>query len=174
MEKKKEETKKVPVKNYLIVASIMLAFVLVILYLCNWYNVYDDYQKETPIIRGTLSEITSEELDHFIMENPSTVIYMCSASEDKCRSFEKDFVKLIEQKSLQEVITYVNLSDIDVTRFVDDFNNIYKYKTKLTSNYPAIVVFEDGKITKVLQGSDSEKLTITKTKQFIDLYDIGE
>lgn len=174
MEKKKETGKKIPIKNYIILAIIMLVGIGVIIYLCNWYDVYEDYQKQTPMVRGTLSEINGEEIEHYILENPTTVIYLCKASDDKCRYFEKDFIKLIKQKNLQDSITYVNLSDVDQNSFVDNFNSLYSYKVKLTSEYPAIVVFEEGRITNILQSSDSEKLSITKTKQFIDLYNIGE
>ena len=47
-------------------------------------------------------------------------------------------------------------------------------KVKLTKNYPAIVLFEDNEIKYILQGKKEEPLTITKTKQFIDLNKIGE
>ena len=59
-------------------------------------------------------------------------------------------------------------------KFIEDFNNKYPYKVKLTSFYPAIVVFEDGEIINLLQGKLDEKLTIVKTKQFIEIHKIGE
>lgn len=166
--------KKISIKNYIILIVIFIVGIAITLYLCNWYHVYDEYQKQTPLIRGTLSEITNEELEHYVMENPTTVIYMCTASNPTCRSYEKDLKKLVESENLQEKIIYLNLSDIDQNQFVDSFNNKYPYKVKLTTNYPALVIFEDGEINNILQGKEDEKLTIIKTKQFIDINKIGE
>ena len=170
----KEERKKGGLKNYLILAALFAAGIIVTLYLCELYKVYDEYQKQTPVIRDSLSEITAEDLDHYIQENPTTVIYMCTASNMTCRNFEKDFKKIIKSKDLQETIIYLNLSNLDQEKFVDDFNKKYPHRIKLTSAYPALVVFEEGKIINLLQGKQSEILTIIKTKQFIEIHKIGE
>ena len=174
MEKKSLKKEKNMTKNYFILFFIILLTVLLVWYICKWYQVYSDYQKETPVIRGTLNyEITGLELDHYIMENPSCVIYMCTSSSDSCRAFEKDFKKLIVKKNLQNNIIYLNLSDVDINTFVTNFNDSYHYKIKLTENYPAIVEFTDGKVTGLLEGTTDNRLTITKVDQFIDLHQIG-
>lgn len=169
-----DKEKKIPFKNYVILGALFIFGMALTIYLCNWYKVYDDYQKQIPIIRGTLSEITTEELDHYVLENPTTVIYMCTASDYVCRNYEKDFKKLVENNNLQDTIIYLNLSNVNISEFVDNFNNSYNYKVKLTSSYPALVIFEEGRVVNLLQGSDEEALTVTKTKQFIDINKIGE
>lgn len=169
-----QEKKKGGLKNYLILALLFIAGTGLTLYLCQMYKVYDEYQKQTPVIRDTLSEIKSEDLEHYILENPTTVIYMCTASDMVCRNYEKDFKKLIKSKELQDIIVYLNLSNTDQEKFVKDFNDKYNYRVKLTSTYPAIVVFEEGKVINLLQGKKEEQLTVVKTKQFIELHKIGE
>ncbi len=163
--------KKKNVKNYFILVLIFVLGIGITLYLSKLYHVYDDYQKETPVIRGVISEITNEELEHYLMENPTTVLYMCTSSDTECRSFERDFKKLIEKDDLQEEIIYLNLSDVSREEFVDSFNEKYEYRNDLTTDYPAIVLFEEGKIRKILQGKE---LTIKKLEQFIEANDIGE
>lgn len=170
----KKEEKKRTMKNYLILAAIFLAGILLTLYFCKCYQVYDEHRKQTPVIRETLFEITNQELEHYISENPTAIIYMCTASDMICRNYEKDFKKLIEKYTLQDEFIYLNLSNIDQNEFVKSFNEKYQYKVKLTKHYPAIVMFEDGEIKNILQGKKDEPLTITKTKQFIDLNKIGE
>ena len=54
------------IKNYILLFVIFALGIGVTLYICSCYKVYDDYQKQTPIIRGTLSEITNEEITHYI------------------------------------------------------------------------------------------------------------
>lgn len=169
---KSKEKKKL--KNYFILILIFVLGIGITLYLSKLYRVYDEYQKETPVIRGVISEITNEELEHYLMENPTIVIYMCTSSDMLCRNFEKDFKKLIEKENLQEEIIYLNLSDINQDEFINSFNEKYPYRNKLTSKYPALVLFEEGKIRSILQGNSKEKLTIKKAEQFIDLNNIGE
>lgn len=161
-------------KRYLILIFIFILCMGLVIYLCKWYKVYDDYQKEIPIIRDTLSEITDVDLEHYILDNPTTVIYMCTASDEVCRDFEKDFKKLVIKKEYTDKIVYLNLSGLDQENFVEEFNNKYNFKIKLTTDYPAIVMFEDGKITSLLQENDKRDFTISTVKDYLELNMIGE
>lgn len=173
MDQKMKNRKKI--KNYILLIIIFLVTILLVWYICKWYEVYSDYQKETPIIRGTLSyEITSVELDHYILENPNCMIYMCTSTDEVCRNFERDFKKLVEKDGLQNKIIYLNLSDANTSEFVDTFNKQYSYKVLLTEYFPAFVEFTDGKITGFIEGTEKEHLTVTKASQFIDLHHIEE
>lgn len=169
----KEQEKTITIKNYIILAFVFLATACLTLYLCKCYYVYNDSKKEIPVIRGTLSEITSEELEHYVSDNPNCIVYMCTASDLNCRDFEEDFIRLIKKKSLQEEIVYLNLSNVNQDEFTEYFNKKYKYKISLTSKYPAIVMFEDTKVETILQENDDD-FSIVRVKQFIELNKIGE
>ena len=171
---KVKEEKKKAIHNYFLLAILFIATIGIVIYLCKWYNVYHEYQKETPVIRGSLMEIINDDLEHYILDNPTAVIYMCTAKDDECRSFEKDFKKLLKKRDYNNEIIYLNLSDLDQNQFVDNFNDKYNYKIKLTTHYPAFVLFEDGKVVSVLQGSQNKPLTVSKVKQFLELNEIGE
>ena len=171
---KQEEKEKNLFKRYLILIFICLLSIGLVIYLCKWYKVYDDFQKEIPVIRDTLSEITDIDLEHYIMDNPSSIIYICTASNETCRSFEKDLKKLVVKKDYTDVIVYLNLSGLDQDKFVEEFNNKYKFKNKLTTSYPAIVIFEDGEVSALLQGSDDRKITVGNVKDFLELNSIGD
>ena len=171
---KQEEKEKSLFKRYLILVFICLLSVGLVIYLCKWYKVYDDFQREIPVIRDTLSEITDIDLEHYIMDNPSSIIYMCTASNETCRSFEKDLKKLVIKKDYTDVIVYLNLSGLEQEKFVEEFNNKYKFKNKLTTSYPAIVIFEDGEVSALLQGSEVRKITVGNVKDFLELNSIGD
>ena len=175
MNNKKEDkkTKKI-IHNYIILAIIFLACALLVWYFCKNYKIYDEYQKQTPVIRDTLQEIISDDLEHYLLDNPSTLIYVCTANDDVCRDFEKDFKKFINKKELADSIIYLNTTGIDQDAFVNDFNEKYHYKVPLTINYPAFILFEDGKIINILQGNEKEKLTLTEVKHFLKINKIGE
>lgn len=174
LNKKKEELRKIPTKNYVILAIIFIVTFLLAIYLYRYYVVYSEYQKQTPIIRNVIPEITNQELGNYIQESPNIVIYMCTASDDTCRNFEKGLKKVIEQKHLATNITYVNLSNADLEQFTNDFNSKYNYKVKLKNSYPALVVFEDNEIRDIIQNSKRQKLTIDDVEQFLKRNKIGE
>ena len=172
--KKNSELRKVPKKNYVIFLVMILVTFLLVYYLYRFYTVYSDYQKQTPIIREVLPEITEQELEHYVQESPSIVIYMCTASDDTCRNFEKSLKKLVIKKELANYITYVNLTNTDLEQFSNHFNNSYPYKQKLENHYPALVVFEDSEIRDLLQSKQGKKLTIEEVDQFLKRNKIGE
>ncbi len=171
--KKMDKLKKVPIRNYVILMILFVGVLLLLLYFSKWYDVYNDYQKETPVIRGTLSEITNLELEHYILENPTVAIYMCTSSDMKCRNFEKNFkIMLDKNEDLKSNIIYLNLSNIDQDEFVDNFNNKYSYKIKLNKNYPAIVLFEESRIVGLLQEED-KNLNVEDVRSYLKLHKVG-
>lgn len=171
---KTKNERKINIKNYLILALIFLVATLITVYLCNVYSVYQESKLEIPVIRGTLSEITNEDLEHYISENPSTILYICTASDPTCRSYEKDLKKLINSKELQEEIIYLNILPEEKEEFIKTYNEKYTSRVKLTEQFPAFVALEEGKTVHILQSKEKEKLTMSKTQQFIELHKIGE
>ncbi len=172
--KKENGTKKI-VKNYLLLLIIFIVCIGFVLYLCNLYQVYDQYQKETPVIQGALQEIVPDDLEHYVLDTPTTVIYMCTSYDEECRAFEKDFKKYLSKREWNNEVVYLNLNDLDQEEFVHSFNTKYPYKKEsLSTHYPAFVLFEDGKVRGLLQGNNQKKLTITKVRQFLEINEIGE
>lgn len=169
---KKKESKKT--HNYIILVLLFLICIVVVLYVCNIYKVNEEEQLKIPVIRDAISEIYPEDLEHYVLDNPVSVIYICTANNEKCRSFEKNFKKLLRKKDYNNQIVYLNVTDENQDTFISNFNQKYSYKNKLTTNYPAFIIFEDGVIDGILQGKNNKSLTISKVKNFLDLYEIGE
>ena len=174
VEKNEDNKEKSKIKRYGILLFIFALCIGLTIYLCKWYDVYDEYQKETPVIRGTLSEVGYEELEHYILDNPSSIVYMCTSQSEICRNFENDLKKLVNKNAYADEIIYLNLSGLDMDTFVYEFNSRYKFKNKLTSDYPAFVAFSDGEIEAILQGNADNPLSISRVKNFIEMYKIGD
>lgn len=166
--------KKISTKNIVILIVLFVIGVALTLYFCRWYQVIDQNKKSVPIIRGTLSEITKQELDDYLLENPTNVIYLCTSDSQQCRNYEKDVRSYFTKNGLSESIIYVNLTNINQTKFVKNFNQKHQYKVKLTTNYPAIIYFSDGEIKDMIQGKKGNTLTLKRTKEFFKDNEIGE
>lgn len=167
----KKEKKKI--RNYIITILLFIACCGLVLYLREIYKVNEEEQKKIPVIDGYISEIYSDDLEHYILDNPNTIVYMCIANDEGCRSFEREFKKLLKKDEYNDRLVYLNLADLDQDRFLEEFNNKYVNKTKLTKKYPAFVLFEDGKIKAVLQ-EKNKKLDIVKVKHFLEISETGE
>jgi len=166
--------KNIKVHNYIILVLLFLACIGLVLYLCKLYEVEREERRKIPIIRESLSEIYPEDLEHYVLDNPTSLIYMCTANDDICRDFEKGFKKLLKKNNYNDAIIYLNLTEANQGEFVNTFNQSYPYKGGITAYYPAFVLFEDGKIKGILQGTETKKLTLSKAKSFLDLNRVGE
>ena len=170
LKKDLNENQKNYLKNYIILIVIFGCCIFFTLYFCKWYDVYKEYEREIPVIRGSLSEITKDDLEHYIADNSNVIIYMCTAVDDECRNFEKEFKKYIVKNEITDEVVYLNLTGVDQDEFLKEFNDTYHYKIKLNGKYPAFVAFEDGKIDSVLQGRKNKKITISKVNDFLEIH----
>lgn len=175
MSRKAEEQKETKrTHSYIVLALLFLICIVIVLYVCKIYKVNEEENLKIPVIRDSITEIYLEDLEHYVLDNPVAVIYVCTADNEKCRSFEKSFKKLLRKKDYRDQIIYLNVTDVDQDSFISGFNQKYAYKNPLTSNYPAFILFEDGVVESILQSKNDKTLTINKVKNFLDLYEIGE
>lgn len=164
------KSKKKQKQNYVVLATIYAAVIVLVLYLASWYNTYKSYQKEIPILKNVVSEINSDELEHYLTENPSQILYLCVASDSDCRKFEESVKSTLEKKDYQ-YLTYVNLEDV---------NDIDSYMKTLLDKYgsdfsveriPCLIKFTDGKITAIEDGFNRSLLTKNEALNFLDIND---
>lgn len=165
-----QKSKKKGCITLIIIYVIVIALVL---YAASWYQTFKDYKSTIPVLRNTVSEITTTELDHFILENPDGVVYMCVANNNECRSFDSDLKKKLLKSGLQTAITYIDLQDVGSR--MDYINNVFQNygDGNNITNTPLFLAFEDGKIVSYLGTTDTTKLTITDAIKFIRKYSSG-
>lgn len=171
----KRQTEKTK-KNYLILGTIYLVVILLVLYLASWYKTYQEYQKETPVLRNTISEITPEEVEHYLLENPSSILYMCTSNNEECRLFETDFKKTIVKNEWQDQITYINLSDEmqNKEEYLRDLVTKYGSNSMTISRLPTLLSFEEGKLEAVEAGLNGAPMTVSEAEKFIDIHQTGQ
>ena len=173
--KKKEEKREIPVKNYFILAVIMIITVLACLYLCAWYKQYNDSKVNTPVITSTLREVEYNNLKTVLKERDVLIMYMCTTDENICRSFEKKFSSYIKEHNLTEDVIYLNLGyNSDENNLVEKVYKNYKSDTlvKKAYEYPTLLIFNQGKIVDVLSSNGKNKLTMSKVEDFLKEYEL--
>ena len=164
----KLKSKKKQKKNYIILAFIYAVVIVLVLYLASWYNTYVEYREEIPVLQNIISEINPDEVDHYLMENPSPILYICSASDSDCREFEKSIKSYLQENAYQD-LTYVNLEDInDKTAYITELLDKYNGSNFVINRIPCLIKFTDGKVTSIEDGLNGALLTKDEALNFID------
>lgn len=143
--------RKIPKKNYIIVIIMFCAVIVLTLSGARFYN---NSIKETSTLYNYIKSITKEELEQYLSENPSTVLYI----SDKYNLSNNENEELLKSK-IVEFNLYNNFIYMDKTQFdsefVKKFNN--KYKTKLDINkLPIIIIYSDSYIKNIYYSVDEE------------------
>ncbi len=160
-------------KNYVTLAIIYVLVIGTVLYIASWYNTYQNYKTTIPVLRNTVSEINTAELDHFVLENPDGVIYMCVASDTTCRNFDTHLKKELLKNGLQDSVTYIDLQDaINKESYITTVFANYGMSSNI-NNTPLFLAFEDGKIVSYLSEGETTKLTVEDAIKFIKKYRVG-
>ena len=162
------KSKKKQKKNYVVLVVIYAVVIVLVLYLASWYNTYKTYQNEIPVLKDVVSEISPSEFEHYLTENPSPVLYLCTASDSDCRDFEETIKSPLEKNNYESLV-YINLEDIEdketyIKRLLEgtDFT---------ISRTPCLIKFTDGKVTAVEDGLNGALLTRDEALNFLDIND---
>ncbi len=163
------------IKNYFILFGIFIVTFVICFYLFSWIKQYNEVKLGEPIIANTLKEIKYDNLDNYLKENEVVAVYMCTTYESSCRIFEKKFSTFVKEQSLTDNILYLNLGYKSVeNNLLDNLYNKYKneYLIKKITNYPTIVIFNNGKIIDFLTITSNSNMDIVE--EFLEGYDIDD
>lgn len=138
--------KNIPFRNYVILGIILVASIFLVCYFYWWFHIYDENRLNTPIMDKYLQVINYNELDSYLSENGSAIIYVSVLGNETVRDFEDDFRDVILDYSLKNDILYMDLSDELSSNIGEGIYSLYGIDS---SNVPCIMVFEDGKLVDV-------------------------
>lgn len=163
----KKESKKVPFSNYVKVILVVVLVIFALLIFRNWYINSVNYELNMPIITETLlSEINTDEVYNYVRENENVILYVGVVSDENCRNFEKEFNEVISERSLEDTITYLNISKVkSKSKFIKEFNKFYGADI---NGYPSLIIFEEGEIKATLTVKTGKELKIEDAVEFLD------
>lgn len=149
--------REIPKKNYFILFIVIVLSLMIALYFRKWYKAYEDGYLSKSIMGNYLFEINYKELDDYLVENQSAIIYVSKVGNEKIRNFEKKFINAINQNDLKNKILYLDLSN-----YKGDTNNKYTINDKDITLVPNISVFKNGKLDDIyvidVDGYSMEKI----------------
>ena len=139
--------KKIPKKNYIIVALISIFTILLTLFLMNKYNSNKTSENITFV-----SEIKENELNNYVTERQEVIIYMSSSTNENIKELENDLEKYTKKKNLKDGYVYLDLSKVD-SNFYNEFYINYlneSYTGKFKIEEPSLIIIRNGKVESYL------------------------
>lgn len=139
--------KKIPKKNYIIVALISIFTILLTLFLMNKYNSNKTSENITFV-----SEIKENELNNYVTERQEVIIYMSSSTNENIKELENDLEKYTKKKNLKDEYVYLDLSKVD-SNFYNEFYINYlneSYTGKFKIEEPSLIIIRNGKVESYL------------------------
>lgn len=149
--------REIPKKNYFILFIVIVFSLLIAFYFRKWYKAYEDSYLSKSIVGNYLFQINYKELDNYLVENQSAIIYVSKVGNEKIRNFEKKFINAINQNDLKNKILYLDLSN-----YKGDTNDKYTINDMNITSVPNISVFKNGKLDDIyvidVDGYNMEKI----------------
>lgn len=124
------EKRKIPLKNYLIFASLAIFSFILVFNLSKWYR---DTNKYDTVLNGIIVEVLPSDLENYLTENGNILIYVTSTEDETLEEFENDFKNYLIDKEMENLVVYYDYVK-DENNFSDFFNekllypNIYNVK----------------------------------------------
>lgn len=154
---KKDELRKIPIKNYIILGVVIVITMFILYYFYMWVDVYKESKVNIPIMDKYMTVINYNELDNYIVENPDTIVYVSVLENDEIREFEKKFKNKYKNNLIYNDVLYMNVTD--------DINN-KTIKNEMISKYfinglditdvPCVLVFKDGMLKSIYSIKDND------------------
>lgn len=173
---KKEEKRVVGIKNYFILAIICIVTIVIAFGIRQRYVAYKEYELSKSVLKNKINEVSSEELASYIYAHPDAILFVQVNDDSNSRSVGKKLYKVLQKRNLLNDSVYINLGNIsDKTDFYKEFNDNYckDSKNKL-NNYPALIIFNDGKLKDMVSKSKKKSLDIGDIEQLFDEYEMDE
>lgn len=164
----KEELRKVPFKNYIILGIVLLVSMFLLYYFYMWVDAYNESKLNKPIMDKYMEVINYNELDNYLIENPNTIIYVSVLENKEVRDFEKKFKKLFINNEIDNKILYLDITnEINDKSVKEMLKERYSINSVSILNVPNIIVFDDGNL-KTIYSISEDNYDIDRIKLFIN------
>lgn len=163
--------REIPLKNYMILIGTIIATILLCLYITQWYKKAEESNIEQGILAKELPQVTVEEFQNYVTENPNIILYISVSTDEKMKRFEKNIYDFIIEENIRNHFVYMDASKIDQKALIEILQNKSNTPKNNYTHIPNIYVFKDGKIEDMLYTS-STALHSKEAIRFIKKQDV--
>lgn len=163
--------REIPKKNYIIFAIVIVLSLGVVAYCVNWYRMSQTLE-ESKVMNGVVSEIKSDELSSYLLDNPNVIVYIAPSNGTINLDFENALHDFIIKEELTDEFIYLDSSMITNSQVYRDYEDQYlsdtlKKQSIDLSVTPNLWYFHDGQILDVMN-TVSRVSSIQDAKYFLE------
>lgn len=163
-----ENDKNISIKNYILLAIILIITIILVTYFYMWYGTYKENKLTTPIMDKYMQVINYNELNNYLVENKNAVIYSSVLGNKEIRNFESKLEKLITDSSLKGIILYLNLtSEIKDRKINKELKEKYSLNDKDITDTPSFMIFKEGKLVSIYNVKD-DNYNINELRKYLE------
>lgn len=163
-----EREKNIPLRNYIILAAILIVTIILVIYFYMWYGNYENTKLTSPIMDEYLQVINYNELNDYLVENKNSVIYVSVLDSKEIRNFEIKFKKFIKDNSLNNSILYLDLTEeLKDNKITKEIKSKYNLNNTDITKVPSIIIFKDGNIASIYNIKE-ENYNINKLSTYLE------
>lgn len=163
-----KEIKQVPLKNYVILSTIIVVTLLLLYYFCVWVDIYKESKINIPIMDKYMDVINYNELDNYLVENPNAIVYVSILDNEEIRKFEKEFKVQFKDKKVNNKLLYLNITSLLPNKSImNEMKNKYYVNDLSIVDVPSILVFSLGNLKSIYSIRDN-KYSVDNTVEFIN------
>ena len=153
---KKEELRKIPFKNYVILGVVFVVTFLLLYYFYLWVDAYKESKVNMPILDKYMTVINYNELNNYVVENPNTLVYVSVLEDEEIRGFEKQLKNKFKKNKIKHDMLYMNITDnlLDDSVKSDMISN-YSLSNLNITDVPCVLYFEDGVLQSIYSVKDN-------------------
>lgn len=109
---KKNKQREIPKKNYVYVGLLAIATCIILGSLVKWYRLREQEQVTRTIHITSATEIKTDEIDAYLLENPDVIVYISNSTDEKLTGFENTFENYLRTRELTNKLLYVDTATL--------------------------------------------------------------
>ena len=153
--KKKEEFRKIPTKNYVIVFVVSLLVIALTFYVRFVYLKYQASNTEGSVFYDkSINQIRLEDLDYAVNEATESILFVSFNGDDIVSGMERRLYREINKKDLNDKILYLNVTDHLVDdKYIDVLKTKFANVSDNINRAPLFIFIKDGEAVEAIDSS---------------------
>lgn len=166
--------KKIPKKNYIILGVLAVLVVLLVWYIGQWIEAYKFNKLGISIISESINTVNKNELEVSLAETNQIILYVGYTHNNEIRNFEKELLKRIKSKNLNEFMIYYNITDeLEDDEYLESLRKQFKNLSPLINKAPMFIYVKNSEGIEV-KDSNETMITVKDYDELILKYEIGQ
>ena len=159
MAKKKNNSRYIPLKNYVLAIMIVAIAIFLVLYLFEWYKVknLEKYGTSYLISSNTINlEIKDYEEIPLVLSETSNdyFIFINYLNVEETYKLEKELKDVIDEYNLKDIFYYINVTKLKEKKdYLSNLNDALNLEDKI-KNVPTILYYHNNELAEVISNKD--------------------